>query len=973
MGWRARRLWQCAAGAVGLALAAGAAERTVLVQVAASSEEAGYEGARALDGDPATLWHTAYVDDTPRHPHDLTLDFGESLPLQGFVYIPRKDCPNGTIAEYACWVGDDPGRFEVPASQGRFERRDGENRVAFAQPVRGRFLRLRALGEVNGNPWASAAELTPLSDGIVFRAGPLPAPSVRRLSSLTPEGLDQECEDMFDALRAELRRLRRAGALAGQVCRPEALVTEADRDPLDVLLRRTEALLGHLRKRPQASPELARCAEALAGLRRTAGTLSPSDDAPARRKLFSDVWRLQRRIAFANPLLRFDRVLFATHHRATYDHMCDQYYGATARPGGSLFVLEDPFGPAPAVRDLLAGAEVTRGRLAGQRLGGGSFVSPDLSWEADRVAFAYVECVGDQAHVYHTDPERGHWHPGRCYHIFTMNLDGTDLAQITDGSWNDFDPCWLPNGCLAFISERRGGYLRCGRVCPTYTLHDMAPDGTDLRALSIHETNEWHPSVTHDGRIIYTRWDYVDRFGCTAHQPWVTTLDGRDARALHGNFAPRSGRPDMELDVRAIPGSHRYVATAAPHHGQAYGSLVRIDPRVPDDDGMAPLKRITPDVDFPESQGGVEAYGSPWPLDDDFFLCVYDWAVAARRRGVEPNYGIYLVDTFGNRVLVYRDPEISCLCPIPVAPRPRPPVPAAAGVTVTRGRPFGEAAAGDGPAEGVVTVINVYDSLTPWPPGTRIAALRVLQILPMTVPSGQPPHETGLREASSPDSVTLARYVLGTVPVEPDGSAHFRAPAHRELVLQALDEEGLAVQSMRSAFYLQGGERLTCLGCHEPRHRAALPPARVMQAARREPSTLAPDVEGSNPFSYPLLVQPVLDRHCVTCHRQHPGKAPVLDREPITRNWYASYNSLAPAYGFHDYGSPLRTTPGRFGARASRLYPLLASGHHGLRLPPEDLHRIALWLDCCSVFYGVYEKEGGLAQLAGRKALPTLE
>ena len=107
----------------------------------------------------------------------------------------------------------------------------------------------------------------------------------------------------------------------------------------------------------------------------------------------------------------------------------------------------------------------------------------------------------------------------------------------------------------------------------------MAADGSDITCLSFHETNEWHPSVTNDGRIIYTRWDYVDRLGCTAHHPWITTLDGRDSRAVHGNFAPRNARPDMELDCRAIPGSQKFVATAAPHHGQAYGSLVLVDPQ----------------------------------------------------------------------------------------------------------------------------------------------------------------------------------------------------------------------------------------------------------------------------------------------------------------------------------------------------------------------------------------------------------
>ena len=206
-----------------------------------------------------------------------------------------------------------------------------------------------------------------------------------------------------------------------------------------------------------------------------------------------------------------------------------------------------------------------------------------------------------------------------------MNVDGSNLVQLTDGTWNDFDPRWLPSGRIAFVSERRGGYLRCGRVCPTYTLYDMAADGGDIRCLSPHETNEWHPSVTHDGRIAWTRWDYVDRHFSAAHMPWITTVDGCDPRPIHGNYAWRGSRPDMELNLRAIPDSPRFVATAAPHHGQAFGSLVIIDPRVGDDDGGSPLKRLTPDAGFPETaDGGTETYGSAWPLSEDYYLCVYD-------------------------------------------------------------------------------------------------------------------------------------------------------------------------------------------------------------------------------------------------------------------------------------------------------------------------------------------------------------
>ena len=150
-------------------------------------------------------------------------------------------------------------------------------------------------------------------------------------------------------------------------------------------------------------------------------------------------------------------------------------------------------------------------------------------------------------------------------------------------------------------------------------------------------------------------------------------------------------------------------------------------------------------------------------------------------------------------------------------------------------------------------------------------------------------------------------------------------------------------------------------------------PPDVPLALRRPPSRLKPDVDGSNPFSYPRLVQPVLERHCTECHRKEADKAPNLDRDPIQKKWYASYNSLAPDYGFYSYGSGHRTTPGQFGARASKLLELLDKGHYDVALSEEDFHRITLWLDLSSIFYGVYEKEGGEAQLLGQVVKPTLE
>jgi hypothetical protein len=810
-----------------------------------------------------------------------------------------------------------------------------------------------------------------------------------------PAGINpgEEEESQFQTLRQDLSQRARFARIAGETFRQEALVIDADRDPADIVLRRTGALLTNLNQ-TSAAGRLAPLEARLAGLRQACASTATTN-LDARRALFSQLCKVRREIAFANPLLNFDRLLFIKRHRAIYNHMCDQFYGITAAPGGGLYVLRDPFGPDPQAQDLLADVLVEEGRLKGQKLTGGparpprlaydgdgrlsgeesqggSFLSPSLSYDGRTILFAYVECKGDQSHRWHTDATRGHWAEGRCYHLFKVNTDGTGLRQLTDGTWNDFDPCWLPNGRMAFISERRGGYLRCGRVCPLYNLYDMAADGSDLNCLSFHESNEWQPSVTHDGRILYTRWDYVDRHGCTAHFPWVTRLDGTDSRAVHGNFAPREKRPDMELNVRPIPGSPRYVATASPHHGQAFGSLVVIDPQVADDDAMGPVKRLTPEVAFPESQGGREVYGTAWPLSEDYHLCVYDAEMAhgtgtQRRPGT---YGLYLVDSFGNKELIYRDPDIGCLSPMPLRPTVRPLVAAPASLA-TAGS---ESVSPGHPGEATMTVMNVYDSIKPWPKETKIKQIRILQLLPMSVPSGAPPHETGKRIAEAGDSVVPARWVLGTVPVEADGSAHFKVPAYRELFFQALDERGLAVQSMRSATYARNGERLVCQGCHEPKSRAATGPALVPLALRRPPSAPQPDVDGSNPFSYPRLVQPVLDRNCVKCHeeKENRAQAPNLAREPIRNKWFASYNSLVN-YGFTSYGDGYRTNPGRFGARASKLLRMLDKGHHDLKLNDQDFHRLALWLDCSSMFYGVFEKEGGETQLLGGIARPSLE
>jgi hypothetical protein len=678
-----------------------------------------------------------------------------------------------------------------------------------------------------------------------------------------------------------------------------------------------------------------------------------------RRNIYLDVRRAIRRIAFCNPLLDFDRILFVKRQDpgGVY-HMCDQYYGFNGMAGGGLFVLSDPFGPNAKLTNVLGDSVVEQGRLRGQKLNDGVFVSPELSYDGKTIYFAYSQGKGENLE----------WTPESCYHIFKVNVDGTGLVQLTDGPWDDFDPCILPNGRIVFVSERRGGFLRCGRHCPTYTMYSMAPDGSDIICLSFHETHEWHPSVNNDGMIVYTRWDYVDRDTNIAHHIWSCFPDGRNPRSVHGNYpVRRESRPWMEMSIRAIPGSHKYVATAAAHHGHAFGSLVMIDHRIDDDGAMSQLTRLTPDVPFPEAERHIKpirecmAYGTAWPLSEDDYLCVYDQQAK--------NHGIYYIDRYGSKELLYRDPSTPCLSPIPLRPRRRPSVIPTATVQTANDLK----ASGDIDAKETITVINVYNSDFQWPDGAKVAALRIIQVLPKTT---APPNRPRIGVANQSN----ARAVLGTVPVEPDGSAYFEAPAGKMIYFQALDDRKMAIQSMRSGTYVHPGEQMTCLGCHEPKHTTPKQSTVRPLALLRAPSRIRPDADGSNPFNYVRLVQPVLDRNCVSCHSgdQAPDLTGVIEGD---HGWTRSYNNIAAEYGFYFHTSkgvisaPVhggsRTIAGKFGARASRLLEFMGEQHYGVKLSEEDFHRLTLWLDCNSEFYGSYEDT--IAQAKGQIVLPTLD
>jgi len=771
----------------------------------------------------------------------------------------------------------------------------------------------------------------------------------------------------FASLQGQIQIGMKPNVVA-EALRPESTILPSDRDPVDIVLRRTRTLAEHLQTLehgPNLAGEL-KSLDLLDGKNRETGL----DEENARKLLFTEAVTLRRTIALQNPLLDFQNILFIKRHfnpepEKQGNHMCDQFFGFHGRPGGGVFVLENAFSDHPVVKNLLEHRVVENGRLKGTKLDSTwAFLSPELSFDARKIIFAATDAK-EPRHTYT-------WDTGNCYHLFELDLDGSNLKQMTDGPWNDICPCYMPNGRIALISERRGGYGRChGRPVPSYTLHSMNYDGTDLVTLSPHETNEWFPNIDHNGMIIYTRWDYVDRGFNQAHHPWITTPDGRDSRPIHGNYPEKQrDRPHFENSVRPVPGSDKLTATACCHHGQYFGSLILIDPKVEDDDLMSSVRRITPDQLFPESENRTHQdpvnYGQAYPLSEDHYLCVYD-PFSGSAAGPENLYGIYLLDSFGNKTLLYRDPDISCQSPIPLRFRETPPV-IPHQVLVAKplgpGETFVPVDLKTLPATGMVGLMNVYDSVRPIPEGTKIKSLRIVQLLPKTTPLAHVP-EIGYGNQKG------ARMILGTVPVEDDGSALFQLPVNIPVYFQAVDENGVAVLSMRSATYVKPGEELVCQGCHEGRHRSPKQRLSAPLAFQRSPSEIIPEVDGTKPVNYPRLIQPIWDKHCVSCHEQR--QAIDLSDDNGMGHFSPSYANLRHfVFYFDDPGwTTSKTIPGEFGALASPLYHLLKNGHYDVELSPEEMHCIILWLDNNADFYGTYDDLA--EQRLGQQIQPKLE
>ena len=674
-----------------------------------------------------------------------------------------------------------------------------------------------------------------------------------------------------------------------------------------------------------------------------------------RSELLAKRW-VQRRQALANPLLDFDDILITKRVPGSFNHMSDQYYGWWSRPGGGIYILRNFKSDNPTTECLTSSFKEP-----------GSFLRPMLSWDAKKVLFAWCRYYPELA-AQRDKMNKQNVPEDAFYHLYEMNLDGTDVRQLSRGKYDDFDGRYLPDGRIVFMSTRRGtavqagrasgartlaqpdlpdSYVRCGgdqsRPVAVYTLHTMQADGSDIVAISPFEMFEWEPSVAEDGTVIYSRWDYIDRDNMPYMSLWSTHPDGSNSRLVFGNY---TRNPHCVFEPRSIPGSSKIIFTASAHHAQTMGSLVLLDPSE-GNEGDPPMTRLTPEVKFPEIEGWPEEfYANPWPLSEQFHLVAWGREKGASQGQRRPpnSMGIYLFDAKAGRELLYRDPEISSMYPIPVKARPVP------RVLASKSQP-------DTPQAGRYLLLDVNKGLKKTP-ADGVKSLRIIAVPPKTHPVMNYP-DLGLTRDDP------GKCVLGTVPVEADGSAHFVVPSGVLLFFQALDADGRAVQTMRSATYLQPGEVQSCVGCHESRHTAP-PAAPLALAAGRPASRITPGPTGSWPYRYDQLVQPVLDRSCVSCHGA--GGSPDLT---AAKSYAALADSGKPSLrqqvmAGYRRGTSLEREELALGSSLMARLQRPASPC-ATQLDADGWARLAVWLDLYGQRVGAYSAEQELELIRLRK------
>jgi hypothetical protein len=641
-------------------------------------------------------------------------------------------------------------------------------------------------------------------------------------------------------------------------------------------------------------------------------------DADAEQAAYVEARAAKRRLMLRDPDLEpLRRILFVKRHPYEPSHNYSDILDSRFRSGGGVCVLDVPFGAGglePANGKVTTLFDATNG-IARDCV-------PDF--DAKRVFFAYRPAQKQEGLA------------APYWHLMSVNAEGGDARQLTDGPFHDYYPCPLPDGGLAFIATRCTARFLCWRP-QVFVLFRMDADGSNIRPLSFANLSEWGPSVMSDGRVIWTRSEYLDKGADFGHTLWAIRPDGSHPELIFGN-----NTRNCYMNAREVPGTSELCCTLISHGGDLNGPIGLVDISKGPFDATA-ITNITPDVapHYHMSWARRECFRDPVPVARDYYLVSH---------APSDHFGLYVIDRWGNRELLYMDPAIGSMCPTPLRATPRPPV--LSGTTLDTAEK----------ETGQFTVVDIYQGLEPDVQRGSVKYLRVCQEVRAELsrlPNGEyrndhPPFEdfyaAPTHKVRGPHGWPsyVAKAVVGIVPVELDGSVSFTAPAGKVLYFQALDEQYNEIQRMRSVVQLQPGEKRTCIGCHE--NRASAPPAHAAVAARQEPRQLEAPPWGAGPFSYEKVVQPVWDAKCVRCHdandKQKLNFAGTLDADRVP----ASYRTLITQGWVHhfDYAwqrEHTKAAPLTFGTLKSKLWKTLNAGHYEVKLTAEEVHRIKCWID----------------------------
>lgn len=533
----------------------------------------------------------------------------------------------------------------------------------------------------------------------------------------------------------------------------------------------------------------------------------------------------------------------------------------------------------------------------------GGIRDPQVHYDGKKIVFAYRP--GGTAH----------------YHLHEIGSDGSGLKKLTDGDFDDFEPTYLPNGDIVFVSSRCNRWVNCW-LTPVATLHRCDSNGGNIRQISINIEHDNTPWPLPDGRILYTRWEYVDRSQVHYHHLWTANPDGTAPMTCFGNLEPGV----VMIDSKPVPGSDKLVSVFSPGHGQKEhaGPLAIVDPKA-GPDAKNSVKMLTKAQD----------YRDPWAFSEK---CV----LAARGNS------LVLLDDTGREEKLFTLPEneskagLWCHEPRPLLPHPR------ETAIVDRTNPT--------KATGTMVLMDVRMGRKMEGVGKdEIKELLVLESLPKPIN-----YTGGMEPLSYGGTFTLER-VLGTVPVEADGSAHFEVPAMRSVFFVALDARGRSVKRMQSFTGVQPGESLSCVGCHE--YRSSAPPQSgtpVPLASRRVPDVIKPVQGVPDVLDFPRDIQPILDRHCVSCHNTDRADGGVIltgDHGPMYSH---SYFSLTVTGQFADGRNRPQSNypPHTLGSGAAPLMKMLEGGHHDVKADEHELLVTRLWLDTGAPYPGTYAALG---------------